>query len=436
MKAKEIILLFLIIAAGVFLYHAYTGKLDFDFYWDEDLFFFFEPIDFEETHEIEPPFPSEIHVINRNGEVDIQGTDGEKIFIRLKKKIWRRDEEEARDVADELKMITERDQQKIVFRTNRDELRRKRFNTTFTVFVPMGTDVKIRNTYGRVKAANTGNTDIENPNGETVVTDISGTLTLDSKYEDIEITDVASNCVIHSHNCDLFLKNVGGSADIKHRYGRIELEDIKHNVTVDGSNSEISCKNVGGSVTAESSYEDILLRDTGPAVVRGSNCNIEVERIRGSCDIIDNYGRVEVSDLQGNLKIDGKNLSVFARSIFGGTIFVSTTYRDIEMEDFAGKTEIVHSNGKIFLTPAPLTSAIEVKGKYSDINLFWPKNGRYPLEAQNKGGDIKWELEEELSYHKENGITIIKAFVSETLNPEILLTTSYGTIRIEELLPR
>ena len=73
MKAREIILLILIVAAGVFLYHAYTGTIDLDIYWDEELFFFFEPYEFEETHEIEPPFPAEINVINRNGEVEIQG---------------------------------------------------------------------------------------------------------------------------------------------------------------------------------------------------------------------------------------------------------------------------------------------------------------------------------------------------------------------------
>ena len=436
MKAKEIILLLLIIGAGVFLHHAYTGKLDFDIYWDEDIFFFFEPFGFEETHEIEPPFPAEIHVINRNGEVVIQGTDQEKISIRLNKKIWRRDEKEAREVANGLKMITERDEQKILIRTNRDDLRRRRFNTSFTVFIPIGSDVKVRNTYGMVKVANTGNTDIENPNGETIVSDVAGTLTLSNKYENVVITNVASDCIVHSHNSDVRVKNVGGKTEITHRYGRIELEDILGNAVIDGSNSEISCKNVGGSVRAESSYETIYLRDVGPAVVRASNCDVEIERVRESCDVIDTYGRVEVLNMQGNLKIDGKNLSIFGRAIFGERIYMATTYRDIELEDFAANTEIIHSNGKIYLTPAPLTSSLTVKGSYSDIYLFWPKKGRYPVEAQNKGGDIKWELAEELSFHKENGLTIIKAFEREAENPPIFLSTSYGTIKIEELIPQ
>jgi hypothetical protein len=434
MKAREIILLILIVAAGVFFYHAYTGKLNIDIYWDEDFFFFFEPFEFDETFEMEPPFPAEIHVVNRNGEVEILGTDDNKISIRLTKKIWRRDEEDAREVANTLKLITEKDGMKILFRTNREELRRRRFNTYFTVHVPKGMDIKVKNTYGQVKISNTGNTEIDNPNGTTIVTDVTGTLRLTNKYEDVEITNVDSDCFVDSNNSEVCISNVGGDAEIIHRYGRVEVEDVVNNVVVDGSNSDISCKKVGGSVEAESSYAEVYLRDVGPAKVRCSNCDIEIDGVRDICDIVNKYGRVEVTNLEGDLKIDGKNMSVFGRSITGNSIFVSTTYRDIALEEFTGKTEIIHSNGNIFLTPSPLTSPLEVTGHYSDINLYWPEGGRYPIEAQNKGGDIQWELPEQLSYEKENSVTVIKAFETETLNPRIFLSTKYGTIRIEKLV--
>lgn len=432
MKAKEIILLILIVAVGVFFYHAYTGKLDVDLYWDDEFFFFFKPYEFEETHEIEPPFPAEIHVVNRNGEVEVRGTDENRISIRLKKRIWRKDEEDAQEAANALKMITEREGMKILFRTNREEFRRRRFNTYFTVYVPEGIDISVKNTYGQVKVSNTGNTDIDNPNGKTIVTDVAGALTVKNKYEDVEITNVESDCYVDSNNSDVYINNVGGNVEVIHRYGRVELEKVAENVVIDGSNSEISCKTIGGTVNAKSSYAEIFLRDAGPATVKGNNCDIEIDSVRDYCNIVDKYGKVEVTNLQGDLRVDGKNMAVFGRSISGDSIYISTTYRDIALEKFTGKTEIIHSNGKIFLTPSLLASPMEVKGSYSDINLYWPEGGRYPFEAQNKGGDIKWELPEELSYEKENGITVIKAFETETFNPKIFLSTSYGTIRIEK----
>ena len=39
MKAKEIILLILIITVGIFFYHAQTGKIWIDWEWDEGIYF-------------------------------------------------------------------------------------------------------------------------------------------------------------------------------------------------------------------------------------------------------------------------------------------------------------------------------------------------------------------------------------------------------------
>ena len=59
MKAKEIFLLFFIIAAGIFFYHAQTGKLDLSIDWGWNDWFLSESYEFEENRELTPPFPPE-----------------------------------------------------------------------------------------------------------------------------------------------------------------------------------------------------------------------------------------------------------------------------------------------------------------------------------------------------------------------------------------
>ncbi|HDZ26742.1 MAG TPA: hypothetical protein ENH65_09580, partial [Candidatus Aminicenantes bacterium] len=73
MKAKEIILLILIIAVGVTFYHAHTGKIYIDI--DDHIFFDHEKFVYEEFQELEPPFPPQLKVINAHGDIEIQGTD-------------------------------------------------------------------------------------------------------------------------------------------------------------------------------------------------------------------------------------------------------------------------------------------------------------------------------------------------------------------------
>jgi hypothetical protein len=432
MRSKEIFFLILLVAAGVFFYHAYTDKLDWEIEWGEDFLFKLEEFEFEESHTIDAPFPHIIHVVNRHGEIHIQGTEEDRIVVTLQKTIRRRTAEEAQDVANTLKIVTEQTDHNIVLTTNRGEFKKKRFRTSFTISLPEGADVTLSNTYGVVKVANTGNTNIHNSYGEVIVSDIEGTLTVKNKYDDVDVQNISADCTIDSNNASVDVTGVDGTVQVFHRYGNVNLKDISRDAIVDASNTTIFCQNVEGLADVGSTYRSISLTNVGAAKVRAKNCEIDLDGVKGNCVIGSNYGKVKLENIQGDLKIDGKNTSVYGKTILGDKITIDTTYRDVELEDFSGETTILHSNGKVLLTPKPLTLPLVVKGKYSDINLYWPKGGNYSIEAENKGGNIEWKLPYELSFKKENSVSVIKAFMEDTESPLIFLYTTYGTIWIEE----
>ena len=122
MKAREIIFLILIIAAGVFFYHAQTGRIDID--WGEGFFYDFEEFTYEESEEISPPFPALLHVVNKHGEVEIQGTDEDRVTVTLQKNIFRKNQDEAKEVADKLKLITETNDDFLKITTNRKDFKK------------------------------------------------------------------------------------------------------------------------------------------------------------------------------------------------------------------------------------------------------------------------------------------------------------------------
>ncbi len=104
MKGKEIVLLILIIVAGVIFYYAQTGKFHFGLNWEDDFFFTGEEYTYEESQVVEPPLAARLQLTNAHGDVEIQGTDEERVTITLQKKIWRRNEEQAKEVSDKLHM--------------------------------------------------------------------------------------------------------------------------------------------------------------------------------------------------------------------------------------------------------------------------------------------------------------------------------------------
>ena len=431
MKAKEILLLILIIAAGIFFYHAQMGKIEIDWDFDGHFLFNVHEFTFQESQVIEPPFPPVLQILNSHGDVEIQGSEEENITVHFQKTVWRKNEEQAQEVSDQLEMIVERDENQLTLATNRSELRRKHFETHFKVSIPQGMDITVKNSYGLVKASKVGNANIINNNGEINATDIDGELTIKNRYEDVEVEKVSANCQVESRNSDVILYDIEGKVKVDHRYGKIRLENISKNVEIEGYQSAVFGKNLQGEVNVVTSYRNIVLNDVGPAKITGSQSRVEVDGARGPLHLTHKYGRVQLNNIQGDLNVDCRDSSIRGRAIVGEKIFISSSYRDIELIEFSGETTIDLSNGDIILEPSPLTHSLKVEGRYSDIKFYWPLQEKYPFEARSKGGDIRWNLPLELSYREENGFTVINAFTEEWEKPSIFLSTNYGTITIE-----
>jgi hypothetical protein len=432
MKGKEIILLILIVTAGIIFYHAQTGKIWIDWELDDGIFIGQDEFVYEETEEISPPFASHLIIDNTHGQVEVLGTAQDSISITLEKMIYRQKQKQADEAAAMLHMTVQQDNENVRISTNREDFRNRRFRTNFKVEVPENLAVEVKNSYGEVKVSQVQQAEIRNPNGGVFATDIAGDLVIKSSYHDVEVENVQADCLIDSHNCRLTVENVEGNADITHKYGKVHLEDIGRAVTVKGSNTEVFGQNISGLTDIRSSYRKVELASVGPVKINTRNSRIEIKGAKETVDIEASYGKAELFDIHGNLRIEGKNFEIYGDSIIGENILISTTYRKVELIRFQGKTEIDLSNGDANLEPLPLTSPIEVNGRYTDITYYRHSGDKYPLEARAKSGHIDWTTSEELSREEENGYSVVRAFSQEKGRPSIFLSTVYGSIKIEE----
>jgi len=433
MRAREVILVILIIAAGVFLHYAKSGKLD--GIWDEgDLFRFGrgEEFVFEETEDIPGPLPAEIQVINAHGTVDIEGTATDKIAVAFKKSIFRRNREEAQKVADLLKMVVNREEAKSVLTTNRDEFRRKNFTTHFKLTVPAGMTVLIRNSYGMVKTFKTGKTDISNPHGDVRALEIGGPLIVENSYGNVVIGDVAGDCRLNAPHSDVQVGNVRGEVLIEHTYGDVILDTIGAKVTVDGKHSKVEGRHLHGHVDIGSSYEPIILDDVGPVKIRSRHSDIDVKNVNGALDLADTYARLTLKTIRGNLKVEGPNTEITASDITADEISIFSSNENIELRGFSGAATITMSHGDLVLVPEAIVGPIDVRAAYANISLLWPSGVKAPFEGRVVSGVIHWGLADKPSLEKSNGQSLTKAFVDEPGKGTVKISTSYGDIRVED----
>ena len=432
MKTKEIFLLIFIILVGVSITQVYKGEFDFDLGWGDSILFGYEKFVFEETEVIESPLPGELRIRNSHGSIEIFGSDEENISISFEKRIWRKDEVEAQEIAEQLKMFTELEGQALKISTNRQEFRRKKIETHFVIRVPEGMNVTVVNSYGLVRMERVGHADITNPYGEVFASDIRGTLIVSNRYEDIEIENVESDCKIETSYSSVTISNIQGTTEIKNSHGSLAMEDIPNDVLIRTPNSKIYGWDIRGALDIENSYEKIELTNVGPVKIVANQSRIDIDGANGNIDISNRYDKVKLKNIKGNVFVDGKNLGISGNNVHGDKITLSSTYQDIEFNNFSGKTSISLAHGDLHLSPSPLTFPLEVKGDHVDIKFFWPENERYPLEAQAEQGDIQWKLDTEIDYQKDNGLSILKAFLEEADKPSVFVSTTYGTIWIEE----
>lgn len=431
MKAREFILLVLLLAGGILFTHIYTGKLDVRWELDGFPFWQLEEFEFEDRETLFPPFPYLLELQNHHGEVEIEGNDEEKINILFIKKLRRKNQEEAAAEASGLRLLIREDKNRLMISSNRDELRKKNVKTCFKIKVPSSMQVKVENSYGTVDIHNVGSTKIINPYGKIVAIGINGNLKAVNKYRDVNVAGVSSSCEIDSRYSNVFLRDVAGETTIGHSYGTLYLKNLSSSLFIKGKHSELEGFKLKGSNRIETTYKKINLAEIGPTRLITHNSLVEINRAEGELFIENSYDRVNLKDIEGSLTIKGKYLQVTGSDIRGETLDISSSYRKIELSRFSGQTRILLSHGDIILTPGQLNAPLEINGDYANIQLNWPTGKKYPLEVYNQNGEIDWMLKEKALFEAQNSTNILKAFTDEKDLPSIFISTTYGKVTIK-----
>jgi hypothetical protein len=435
MKAREILLVLGLIAIGVFTYYAKTGRIvvgdDGDgLFWGRT-----EEFSFEESLDFPAPALAEIQIVNAHGSVDVRGTDTDRITVTLKKVIRRKNREEAAAVAAQLKLGAVRDERRLALSTNRDEFKRRGFDTRFTVVVPNGLAVIVRNSYGEVKVEGTGPTEIVNPHGAVQAGAVSGRLSVEGSYEDVDVHDIRAAAHIAAPHAKIIAVGVAGELSIEGSYEAIFIERAEANVRVEAPHSPVSLKDLKAGAEVRNSYETVTVTGAGAVKVVGHHSDVVAERLAGALDVTDENARLTAVDIAGDLRIEGRNLAVRAERVTGREIFVSTSTENVELIGFSGQATVVLKHGAAVLEPVAFGGPIDIRGDHADVTLGWPAGARTPFEAETRGGSIRWGLADKPALEKANGTSQTKAF-PDAAGPRVKIATTYGDIEIVERAKR
>jgi DUF4097 and DUF4098 domain-containing protein YvlB len=433
MKFREVLLVVFLIVAGVVFFQFKTGKwnIDGDWTWGGDIGIFSKEYAAEETRTIEAPLPPAIEIVNGHGWVEVRGTDQTGIQLTFKKVAWRRTEEEAKEVADKIKYSVNTAADKLVLTTNRDEFRKKSFETGFVLTVPRGMAVNVTNGYGVVRVEGVKEAKVNNRHGELYATNIDGPCTLETSYDDLEAQEIRGECRIVNSHADVRAVSIKGDLWVETSYARIRVEGAAGKADLRGAHVDVDARRVAGAVSVDTSYEKVSLADVGPAIVIGNNMAVAAENVRGDLEVRTSYEEVRVKGVQGKLLVEAHNAAVTADGVGGPEISVATSYEPVMLTGFSADVKVVCRNGNVTLKPLDLRHGMDVQNEYGEIGLAWPDGETSRLEARSKGGSVSWGLTEKPDVEETNGVSLVKAFTANAAAPLIYLSTTYDDIRID-----
>jgi len=433
MKFKEILLVVVLVLAGLVLFQVKTGRwsLD-DLNWGDEFGFATQEATAEETRTLEAPLPPVLEIENSHGWVEVRGADQDSAQLTFKKSAWRRKKEDAEAAVAQLKYTVTTAADKLVLKTNRDEFRRKNFETGFVLTVPRGMAVRVTNSHGSVRIDGVKDVRVRNSYGEIFASNVAGACDAETSHDDLEVREIGGVCRLVNSHADVRAGAVKGDLTVRTSYGRIRVEDAGGTADLGGGNADVEALRIAGAVTVDSSYQKVVLGDVGPAKVTGHNLAVTADGVRGDLEVETSYEPVRAMNIQGRLTVTAHNAEVTATGIAGPAISVRTSHQDVTLADFSADTTVVCQNGFVSLTPRDLKRGLDVRNENGPIELVWPSGERARFEAVSKGGSVSWGLADRPDVDESNGSAVLKAYGGAPAAPLIFLSTSYNPIHIIE----
>jgi DUF4097 and DUF4098 domain-containing protein YvlB len=196
------------------------------------------------------------------------------------------------------------------------------------------------------------------------------------------------------------------------RRGSLTARDIKGSIDVDGRGSDIQVSDITGQLSVRGEYSGAMEFSNVAQGVRfnSSRTDLEIQKLPGRLDM---------------------TLGALTINTPGGLVTVSTRNKDVRVEDFAEKVQIVNRGASVELrtTRLPLRG-IEVENHSGPIDIAIPAKSEFQIDATTRRGEIDVDFPD-LPVERVDDVRSVKGKVGQA-GAIIKLTTSYGTISLRK----
>jgi Putative adhesin/Domain of unknown function (DUF5668) len=247
-------------------------------------------------------------------------------------------------------------------------------------------------------------------------------------------------------------KNI--SLDVKTDRGGVQISGIAGNVTTQSQHGAIEVRQSGADVSVDSrnDSDDIRVVSAGGNVrVSGRGAQVEISDVQGAVTLdgdyfgslnfarltkgihfVSNRTDLAVSQLTGRVEISNPgDMGIYDST---GSVTLTTTKRDITLDNVTGKIQVDNHSGNITVRyTQPPKEPLELTTQSGDIDVTLPAKAVFDVSARaDNSGEISSDFSDLQSKIEENrGNSRLDGSVG-THGPKLDLRTTHATIRIRK----
>ena len=392
----------------------------------------------------------ELEIVNIYGDIKVEPGNTEEVEVDLTKEIRGTDEEEARELAELVKITFTKEGNRLLIGTNRREVgvKKARFTTHLSVAAPKKVRLQVRNGYGNVYVARFANScDISNSYGDIDVEAITGDVTAENKYRPtrlkgiqgnvkvtssrgrVELEKISANAEVSTDYQTISAKDIGGTLVARNRFGEIRASSVLGQVQIEGPGTEVRLSDIGQAVAISNSHKLVSVEDlrAGLEIETSYSNRVRIERVRGGVNLQAAHTAVLASKLESGMTLTGVSTSVDLEEIVG-SFEIATSLRPVKVQGFDGKGWIQNEFGDVTLIAREaLHSGLVVVNKNANIVLTVPANSNLSLSAEALGGSIASDF----GNSTQPDSTVLKTSIGRG-GPDVSLQTTHASIRIRK----
>ena len=376
-----------------------------------------------------PTFVPGMKVTVNNGYGDVKVT-GNALAIRatLTQGVRAWSEEEARNIAERIKLVVTQTADGLTITTNRDQVDQQ-FTTNIQLELPSKVALSVTNSYGGVSASGIDGKLAVTANyaqNEINLNRITGDVNCNLTYSDVALSSIAGNVKITGAK-GAKVSDVTGSVEIAASNGAVEIFNLSGPVKVNAPFSRIKAQDLYSDADLKTEHASVDVLRAADVIINAPHSSVRAKSITGNLSIYSSQQAIEIRSIAGELKIDSERSSVSGEEL-RGPVEVKTSHGEVVLKNFFESVDVETSYRDVTLIAVEEPVAdIEVDNLHGEIKLVLPQSSQFKLDASSQGGHVRPVGFNELPVKAREGLVTMRGLDG----PEIKLKTTYKNITIQ-----